>query len=48
MTVSSKHTQMNLVKENLSIYVPSLVELIGENDFPWDNIDKKFNKKLFY
>lgn len=37
---------MNLVKENLSTFIPSLVELIGENDFPWEAIDKKFNKKI--
>jgi hypothetical protein len=37
---------MNLVKENLSLFVPALVELVDYKDFPWERIDKLFLKKI--
>ena len=37
---------MNLVKENLKIFTPQIVNLIDSNDFPWDRINEKFNKKI--
>lgn len=37
---------MNLVKQNLSIFLPELVKFIGEEQFPWDEIDYKFEKKI--
>ncbi|MCW3110733.1 MAG: hypothetical protein JWQ09_5239 [Segetibacter sp.] len=36
---------MNLVKVNLELYLPALVELIDFDDFPWDKIDQAFSAK---
>lgn len=30
---------MNTTKSNLSIFLPALIELIGDFDFPWNRID---------
>ena len=35
---------MNLVKYNLSLFIPRLLEFIGDEDFPWDEIERKFDK----
>lgn len=37
---------MNLVKKNLQIFIPALIELVDGQDFPWDKIDKLFSKKI--
>ena len=37
---------MNLVKQNLSIFLPELTKFIGDEQFPWDEIDYKFDKKI--
>jgi hypothetical protein len=38
--------KQNLVKENLQLYIPSLMEMVGENDLNWDDIDNKFEKRI--
>jgi hypothetical protein len=37
---------MNLVKENLKLFVPALVELVDGKDFPWTKIDSLFSEKI--
>jgi len=37
---------MNLVKYNLLNYIPELIDFIGEEKFPWDDVEKKFNRKI--
>jgi hypothetical protein len=37
---------MNLVKYNLLNYIPELIDFIGEEKFPWDDIEKKFNQRV--
>lgn len=37
---------MNLVKHNLSIYLPKVIEFIGEEEFPWDQIENRFDKLI--
>jgi hypothetical protein len=37
---------MNLVKYNLSNYIPELIDFIGEEKFPWDAVEKKFDRKI--
>ena len=37
---------MNLVKYNLGIYIPELIDFIGEENFPWDDVEKKFDRKI--
>lgn len=37
---------MNLVKENLRIFIPALVNLVDEKDFPWKKIDNLFTQKI--
>ncbi|BAO76449.1 hypothetical protein [Winogradskyella sp. PG-2] len=37
---------MNHVKENLRYYLPSIVEFIGEQEFPWTKVNARFNKKI--
>lgn len=39
--------ETNLVKSNLQLFLPALVELVADSrDFPWDKIDRLFSKKL--
>lgn len=38
--------KMNLVKENLKLFVPALVELVDGKDFPWTKIDNLFSEKI--
>lgn len=33
-------------KTNLKYYVPSLVELVDNKDFPWNKIERMFTEKL--
>lgn len=35
---------INYVKENISAYFPSLIQLIGQHNFNWDRVEKIFNK----
>ncbi|MBO6659397.1 MAG: hypothetical protein JJ862_06185 [Roseivirga sp.] len=37
---------MNLVKENLRLYLPAIVEFLGKHDFPWTKVNSDFNKKI--
>jgi uncharacterized protein YlaI len=37
---------MNLVKENLRIFIPALVDLVDEKDFPWEKINNLFTQKI--
>lgn len=37
---------MNLVKENLEEFIPSLVALVDGKNFPWDRIEGLFDKKI--
>lgn len=37
---------MNLVKYNLSNYIPELIDFIGEENFPWNDVEKKFDRKI--
>jgi len=37
---------MNLLKANLTEFIPALAKLADERDFPWDRIDRLFLKKL--
>lgn len=37
----------NLVKNNLQLFLPALVELVSDSrDFPWDKVNRLFSKKL--
>lgn len=39
--------ETNLVKSNLQLFLPALVEMVGDSkDFPWHKIDRLFSKKL--
>ncbi|MBZ9652854.1 hypothetical protein [Psychroflexus montanilacus] len=37
---------MNLVKENLRLFIPSIVEFLDDQDFPWGKIERNFNKHI--
>lgn len=37
---------MNLVLENLKLFIPALVQLVDGRDFPWDSIDLLFSEKI--
>lgn len=37
---------MNLVKANLHAYIPSIVDFLDNQDFPWSKINSDFNKKV--
>lgn len=37
---------MNLVKKNLSLFIPSIVEFLEGQDFPWTKIERNFNKQI--
>jgi hypothetical protein len=41
-----KMPKVNFVKMNLSRNVPTLLEFIGDLDFPWDTIERKFSEDL--
>ena len=43
-TVGSK-TEMNHVKRNLTNYIPELTKFIGDEKFPWDEIENKYNSR---
>jgi hypothetical protein len=38
--------KINMVKANLSRFLPALVEFIGKLEFPWDRIDRFFSDEL--
>ncbi len=37
---------MKLVKENLKLFIPALIEFVDGQDFPWGKIDKLFSDKI--
>lgn len=37
---------MNRVKENIKLFLPALIEIVGDSDFDWNYIDNLFSKKL--
>lgn len=38
--------RINFVKLNVSLFIPSMLELVAEGNFPWDKIDKLFRAEL--
>lgn len=38
--------RINFVKLNVSLFIPSLLELVEERIFPWDKIDKLFRAEI--
>lgn len=38
--------KINLVKYNLSYYIPKLIDFIGEEKFPWNDLERKFDNKI--
>jgi hypothetical protein len=37
---------MNILKENIKLYLPAIINIVGDTDFDWKHIDKLFSNKL--